>query len=64
MERGVTEGGGSGGGGGCSGKDDRRETQCDTLNQLCKRSFVSNSIDHYVPLDGGGKIGAGHSCGG
>lgn len=28
-----------------------REKQCDTLNQLCKRGSVSNSIDHYVPCD-------------
>lgn len=41
--------------GGCSGKGDQRETQCDTLNQLCKHSSVSNSIDHYVPRDGGGR---------
>lgn len=40
-----------------------REKQCDTLNQLCKRGSVSNSIDHYVPCDHGGKIGAGHSGG-
>ncbi len=49
--------------GSCSWKGDQRETQCDILNQLCKRSSVSNSIDNYVPRDVGGKISVGHSCG-